>query len=38
MFRIEFIPLQWMIGVVLIGTVFGFLSSMVAVRRHLEAV
>lgn len=38
MFRIEMIPGQWMIVVVIVGTVFGFLSSMVAVRRHLEAV
>jgi len=38
MFRIEMIPGQWMIVVVVVGTVFGFLSSMVAVRRHLEAV
>ncbi|HET7460685.1 MAG TPA: permease-like cell division protein FtsX [Longimicrobium sp.] len=37
-FRIEMIPGQWMIVVVVVGTVFGFLSSMVAVRRHLEAV
>jgi hypothetical protein len=32
------IPGQWMILVVIVGTIFGFLSSMVAVRRHLEAV
>ncbi|HET7233213.1 MAG TPA: permease-like cell division protein FtsX [Longimicrobium sp.] len=38
MFRIEMIPGQWMVVVVVVGTVFGFLSSMVAVRRHLEAV
>lgn len=37
-FRIEMIPGEWMIVVVIVGTVFGFLSSMVAVRRHLEAV
>jgi cell division transport system permease protein len=38
MFRIEFVPTEWIILVVVVGTVFGFLSSMVAVRRHLEAV
>ncbi|HEX9938509.1 MAG TPA: permease-like cell division protein FtsX [Longimicrobium sp.] len=37
-FQIEMIPGQWMILVVIVGTIFGFLSSMVAVRRHLEAV
>jgi cell division transport system permease protein len=38
MFRIEFIPTPWVLLVVAVGTVFGFLSSMVAVRRHLQAV
>lgn len=38
MFRLEFLPGQWVFLVVAIGTVFGFVSSMVAVRRHLEAV
>jgi cell division transport system permease protein len=38
LFRIEFVPTEWIVAVVLIGTVFGFLSSMVAVRRHLEGV
>ena len=38
MFRIEMIPGEWILLVVAIGTVFGFVSSMVAVRRHLEAV
>ena len=38
MFRLEFLPGQWVLLVVAIGTVFGFVSSMVAVRRHLEAV
>jgi len=37
-FRIEMVPGEWMVVVVIIGTLFGFLSSMVAVRRHLEAV
>jgi cell division transport system permease protein len=38
MFRIEFIPTPWVLLVVAVGTAFGFLSSMVAVRRHLQAV
>ena len=38
MFRIEFLPGQWIVLVVAVGTLFGFLSSMVAVRRHLEEV
>jgi hypothetical protein len=38
MFRIEMMPGQWIIIVVAAGTLFGFLSSLVAVRRHLEAV
>ncbi|HEX8692785.1 MAG TPA: permease-like cell division protein FtsX [Longimicrobium sp.] len=38
MFRIEWLPAEWILLVVLVGTVFGFLSSMVAVRRHLQAV
>ena len=38
MFKIEFIPAEWVMLVVLVGTLFGFLSSMVAVRRHLGAV
>jgi len=37
-FQIEMIPGEWMVLVVVVGTVFGFVSSMVAVRRHLEAV
>ncbi|HYJ79131.1 MAG TPA: permease-like cell division protein FtsX [Longimicrobiaceae bacterium] len=37
-FVIEWLPAEWIALVVLIGTLFGFLSSMVAVRRHLEAV
>lgn len=38
LFALSFIPAQWIAGFVVAGTVFGFLSSMVAVRRHLEAV
>jgi cell division transport system permease protein len=38
MFRIEWLPAEWIALLVLVGTVFGFLSSMVAVRRHLQAV
>ena len=38
MFSIEFLPGQWIVLVVAVGTLFGFLSSMVAVRRHLEEV
>jgi cell division transport system permease protein len=37
-FKIEFLPGQWIVLVVAVGTLFGFLSSMVAVRRHLEEV
>ncbi|MDB4949976.1 MAG: hypothetical protein JWM27_2625 [Gemmatimonadetes bacterium] len=38
MFRIEWIPGRWVLGVVAAGTAFGFLSSAAAVRRHLRAV
>lgn len=38
LFRLSWVPSEWIVAVVLAGTVFGFLSSMVAVRRHLEAV
>jgi cell division transport system permease protein len=38
MFRIEWLPAEWMAGVIVVGTVFGFLASMVAVRRHLASV
>jgi cell division transport system permease protein len=38
MFAIEWVPSEWIFLVVAIGTAFGFLASMVAVRRHLEAV
>jgi cell division transport system permease protein len=38
MFRVEWLPSEWIALVVAAGTVFGFLSSMVAVRRHLAQV
>jgi cell division transport system permease protein len=38
MFRIEWLPGEWIFLVIAVGTVFGFLSSMVAVRRHLAEV
>jgi cell division transport system permease protein len=38
LFAVTWLPSEWIVGVVVAGTVFGFLSSMVAVRRHLEAV
>lgn len=38
LFALQWIPSEWLAGFVVAGTVFGFLSSMVAVRRHLEAV
>jgi len=38
MFEIEFLPGEWIVLVVAVGTLFGFLSSMVAVRRHLQEV
>jgi cell division transport system permease protein len=36
--RIEWLPLPWVVGGVLAGAAFGFLSSAIAVRRHLRAV
>jgi cell division transport system permease protein len=38
LFALSWLPGQWIAGFVVAGTVFGFLSSMVAVRRHLAAV
>jgi cell division transport system permease protein len=38
LFRIDWLPPEWMPLFVLAGTVFGFVSSLVAVRRHLQAV
>lgn len=37
-FSMEWLPGEWVLGVIAVGTVFGFLSSAVAVRRHLGAV
>lgn len=36
--RIEWLPFPWLVAGVAAGAVFGFLSSAVAVRRHLRAV
>lgn len=36
LYRIEWLPSWWMLAGVAIGAVFGFLSSAVAVRRHLR--
>ena len=38
MFQIQWLPAEWIVVVIVAGTLFGFLSSMVAVRRHLEEV
>jgi cell division transport system permease protein len=38
LFRLAWIPSEWIMAVVAAGTLFGFLSSVVAVRRHLGAV
>jgi cell division transport system permease protein len=38
LFAIAWVPSEWIMAVVVAGTVFGFLSSVVAVRRHLDAV
>lgn len=38
MFRVEWLPSEWIVLVVAVGTVFGLLSSAVAVRRHLGQV
>lgn len=37
-FQVEWIPSEWVVMVVIAGTVFGLLSSMLAVRRHLAEV
>lgn len=37
-FALTWIPSQWIGVVVLVGTLFGLLSSVIAVRRHLAAV
>lgn len=38
MFRVEWVPGEWIVLTVLAGTAFGLLSSLIAVRRHLEQV
>ncbi|HEY0037881.1 MAG TPA: permease-like cell division protein FtsX [Longimicrobium sp.] len=38
MFQVEWVPLEWVVAVVIVGTAFGLLSSLVAVRRHLSQV
>jgi cell division transport system permease protein len=38
MFRVEWLPGQWIVLTVLAGTGFGLLSSLIAVRRHLSQV
>lgn len=37
-FAMEWLPGEWILAVIAVGTVFGFLSSAVAVKRHLRAV
>jgi len=37
-FQVEWMPSEWIVIVVLVGTAFGLLSSLVAVRRHLAEV
>ena len=38
MFAVEWLPSEWIVLTVLAGTAFGLLSSLIAVRRHLQAV
>jgi cell division transport system permease protein len=38
MFQVSWLPAEWIVLVVAVGTVFGLLSSAVAVRRHLAEV
>lgn len=38
MFRVEWVPAEWIVLTVLAGTAFGLLSSLIAVRRHLSQV
>lgn len=38
MFRVEWVPGEWIVLTVLAGTAFGLLSSLIAVRRHLSKV
>jgi cell division transport system permease protein len=37
-FRITWLPSEWIVLVVVVGTAFGLLSSLLAVRRHLREV
>jgi hypothetical protein len=36
--EIRWLPAEWLMVAVLAGTAFGFLSSAVAVRRHLRMI
>jgi cell division transport system permease protein len=38
MFAVEWLPSEWIVLTVLAGTAFGLVSSLIAVRRHLQAV
>ncbi len=38
MFEVEWLPAEWILLTVLAGTVFGLISSLLAVRRHLAQV
>ncbi len=38
LYRLEWLPSWWMVAGIAVGAAFGFLSSAVAVRRHLRAV
>lgn len=38
MFRVEWVPAEWIVLTVIGGTAFGLLSSLIAVRRHLSQV
>lgn len=38
MFQVEWLPPEWIVLVVVVGTVFGLISSLIAVRRHLSQV
>jgi cell division transport system permease protein len=38
MFAVEWLPSEWIVLTVLAGTAFGLISSLIAVRRHLQAV
>jgi cell division transport system permease protein len=38
MFQVSWLPSEWIVVVILVGTAFGLVSSLVAVRRHLREV